>query len=97
MQSFNIQTIPSAFTLALENIKRGRRMQSEGKKMEEIGKAYLAQFLLTERKCDLTKLPIDEIVNVNNGLLVVRIDKQTRFDAVPSRELEPVSRRRSTR
>ena len=80
MINIRIDTLPKAFWQANENIARAREIGAEQRKLDEIGKAYHADFLKSERNIDIDALPIGEMVNVNNGALVVEIGAQNRFD-----------------
>jgi len=79
MQNVNMPT-GKALAMALDNIRRGRRLQSEGRKLEEIGKAYFADFLKTQRNIDVLTLDIGERISINNGVALIVIDKQNRLD-----------------
>ena len=80
MQNVKFQTLPPEFVQACENIRKARQLTTEAKKLDESGKAYLADFLKANRGIDLAKLEIGEMVCVNSGELTIQIAKQSRFD-----------------
>lgn len=79
MQTFKL-VLPQEFKDAANNIKRGNQLESEGKKLKEIGKAFIDEFLKKARSLNLDALPIGEIISINSGEFVVVIGAQNRFD-----------------
>lgn len=64
---------------AAQMIKDGNAKLAEGKKQTDAGKAMIEQWLKDARQCDISQLPIGEIVNIETVCLV-EISKQTRFN-----------------
>lgn len=74
----------TAIENAIANIEKGNKQASEAKKLCDAGKEYLAKLLADERKIEVAKLEIGEIVAVSiNGTAAfnVVIGKQNRLDS----------------
>lgn len=80
MQTFKPNELDLAkLTDAAKLIKQGNAAQAKGKKDTEAGKHGVATWLLNERKLDIDKLAIGELVQIE-GTCLIEIGKQSRFD-----------------
>lgn len=64
---------------AAQMIKEGNATLAQAKKQVDAGKAMIADWLETERNCQLASLPIGEMINVD-GVCLIEIGKQNRLD-----------------
>lgn len=73
------KTTDNMLKQAAQMIKDGNAKLSEGKKQSDAGKAMIEQWLKDNRQCDISSLPIGELVNIETVCLI-EVGKQNRLD-----------------